>query len=421
MSLSNLTTVLSRMNSDDPLTESVTSNTDTNTAENDDIETLDVIDDTAEIDAAQSSDEANDSIDAAIDSENTAEMLAERLLELQSYLDYVDRNGVNNTFLAIANRNDQLTKLLNMRIPACESFGTSGNRYHPIATDMVAGLENIIKDIWEWIKNLATRVWNSIRTFIGNILDYFNSAEKIIKKLREAVSKFEPHVSPAHPHSIKSVRPEQFAELVKFIKNKWRQDFSNRNAELDEKKIYTTYIKTVKEERVSVSVYNREEILKHLTVLENLLTEANTLKKQAESLQKDARQQVDDATKNAQKATNTENKEANKEAAEKAKEQASNLNVLMKNQKVFANVLMRVVRLGLAVPKAWVKDASRGTRISDSTKFGMKVDESFRRFAEDINKKQRDQAEKYWTEMPGDYWEKKGTRRVHEKSRERFR
>ena len=76
------------MNSDDPLTESVTSNTDTNTAENDDIETLDVIDDTAEIDAAQSSDEANDSIDAAIDSENTAEMLAERLLELQSYLDY---------------------------------------------------------------------------------------------------------------------------------------------------------------------------------------------------------------------------------------------------------------------------------------------------------------------------------------------
>lgn len=416
MSLSNLTTILSRMKSDDPLTESVTPNTDTNTAENDDIETLDIIDDTAEIDAAQSSDEANDSIDAAIDSENTAEMFAERLLELQSYLDYVDRNGVNSTFLAIANRNDQLAKLLNMQIPACESFGTSGNRYHPIVTDMVAGLENIIKDIWEWIKNLATRVWDSIRTFIRNILDYFNSAEKIIKKLREAVSKFEPHVSPAHPHSIKSVRPEQFAELVKFIKNKWRQDFSNRNAELDEKKIYTTYIKTAKEERVSVSVYNREEILKHLTVLENLLTEANTLKKQAESLQKDARQQVDDATKNAQKATNTENKEANKEAAEKAKEQASNLNVLMRNQKVFANVLMRVVRLGLAVPKAWVKDASRGTRISDSTKFGMKVDESIRRFAEDINnmqKKQRGQAEKYWREMPDrEYWEKQ--RKEHE-------
>lgn len=309
-------------------------------------ETVDEVQDTTELD--QTADDAEESAEDAKDASDAAEMLLHSLSEFYTYRRIAKTHGVDRTFLAIANSNDSLSELINVKLPGCESFDAIGNPRSAMSQQVVAGLEGAIQTAWEWIKNLFQKIWYAIRDFIANIVNFFTDVDKRISKLKEALGKLPADAKPADDRKIKGLTLQVFKDVGNKITSASGKAIGSdgKDPELPDL--------SEKRTEIELSKISRSDISQYITSLEGFSASIKTTKKMAEEMMKTAKKGVDNAKKNASNG-------GSEEEVKKAKEEAANTKKDMSAFTKCAKAMTSLLKEGLHVPTAWIRWASRNS------------------------------------------------------------
>ena len=140
-------------------------------------ETADATEEISEVDAE------------AEETETNTEQMFRNFDELARMHYIAKTNGVDRTFLSLCNSRGELSSLLGISLPACESFDAIGTPYSSVSQSVVAGLEGALSKIWTFIRNVAQKVISFIGRIGTAILNVFSSYEKQIRRLIEAEKK----------------------------------------------------------------------------------------------------------------------------------------------------------------------------------------------------------------------------------------
>ena len=73
-------------------------------------------------------------------------------------LEYVREYGADRTFMRLFNSNGEFNQAFNIVLPSCEDFNPIGNKNSYESKAIIAGLEGILGNIWEWICNLLRKI-----------------------------------------------------------------------------------------------------------------------------------------------------------------------------------------------------------------------------------------------------------------------
>lgn len=131
---------------------------------------------TEEVDNATTvSNAVGETEEAAAEAEN-ASMVFDQLFRMH---DHVARFGVDRTFLSLYNTNDELTRMLRVRFPSCESMDSVGSPSSSYSQSLLAAMESddgIFHNFWEWVKkiarkirDLAVKIWDWLAELFGNL------------------------------------------------------------------------------------------------------------------------------------------------------------------------------------------------------------------------------------------------------------
>lgn len=131
---------------------------------------------TEEVDNATTvSNSVGETEEGAAEAEN-ASMVFDQLFRMH---DHVARFGVDRTFLSLYNTNDELTRMLRVRFPSCESMDSVGSPRSSYSQSLLAAMESgdgIFHNFWEWVKkiarkirDLAVKIWDWLAELFGNL------------------------------------------------------------------------------------------------------------------------------------------------------------------------------------------------------------------------------------------------------------
>lgn len=131
---------------------------------------------TEEVDnAATVSNSVGETEEGAAEAEN-ASMVFDQLFRMH---DHVARFGVDRTFLSLYNTNDELTHMLRVRFPSCESMDSVGSPRSSYSQSLLVAMESddgIFHKFWEWVKkvarkirDLAVKIWDWLAELFGNL------------------------------------------------------------------------------------------------------------------------------------------------------------------------------------------------------------------------------------------------------------
>ncbi len=137
---------------------------------------------------AEASAEIAETSEEAESTDEQTEMIMSQFAELERKYSYVKQYGVDRTFMRLFNSDNELTRAIRYRFPACESFDTTGNPYSSESVACMEGLGDALKAVWDFIVNLCKkigaffgRLFEAIRVRFGNLNDQ-------IGRLREMAS-----------------------------------------------------------------------------------------------------------------------------------------------------------------------------------------------------------------------------------------
>lgn len=118
--------------------------------------------------------------------DNVAQAIFRRYDALANMLQVAKTQGINGTFLALANTNEELSKGLNINLPSCESI-SSGTLDTYMTSQVIAGLEGVFKDIWEWIKKTVKNIVNFFKRLFTAVATRISSIESNIIRVKKAL------------------------------------------------------------------------------------------------------------------------------------------------------------------------------------------------------------------------------------------
>lgn len=103
-------------------------------------------------------------------------------------LEYVREYGADRTFMRLFNSNGEFNQAFNIVLPSCEDFSPIGNKNSYESKTIIAGLEGILGDIWEWICNLFRKIkeffTGSSSSMSSSVSSTTSHLDSIIKKLK---------------------------------------------------------------------------------------------------------------------------------------------------------------------------------------------------------------------------------------------
>src|SRR5574344_45149 len=173
---------------------------------------------TEEVDnAATVSNSVGETEEGAAEAEN-ASMVFDQLFRMH---DHVARCGVDRTFLSLYNTNNELTRMLRVRFPSCESMDSVGSPRSSYSQSLLAAMESddgIFHNFWEWVKkiarkirDLAVKIWDWLAELFGNL-------EIRIGKLRKSLeNRTEKTAADIGDKEAKVFIPKNQDELLKTI------------------------------------------------------------------------------------------------------------------------------------------------------------------------------------------------------------
>ena len=123
----------------------------------------------------------------ATEEDQAAQAVFRRFDEIANMLHVAKTQGVNSTFLALTNANGELSRGLRITLPSCESFDAVGSTNSAESRAVIAGLEGVLSDIWEWIKKICQKVIDFVKRMFSAVLTRCSSLESNIERLKKAI------------------------------------------------------------------------------------------------------------------------------------------------------------------------------------------------------------------------------------------
>lgn len=128
---------------------------------------------------------AEETTEAEAESEQ-AEMIFREFDRVEGYLNHVKKYGVDRTFLSLLNSDGSLSQAIGYQLPACESFDVTGSVHSAESQAVIAGLEGIIGEVWNFIKKICAKIrdffvtiWNNLAARLGNVDDQIGKLKKL--------------------------------------------------------------------------------------------------------------------------------------------------------------------------------------------------------------------------------------------------
>lgn len=348
------------------LEDEVLNNTETEKIEQDTTVVSTAADDTAaqevvrEIESETSDGTAEDVSDnaeeVAADAE-TVSMMTKTLTEIYGYRDFVNKNGVDRTFLAIVNHDDELSKLIRVSLPACESFSAVGDARSRLSKDVVAGLENVIKNIWQWIKDLVTKVWHKIQDIILKVINHFRDIRKRVEVLKTALGRLPTYATPKPDIKMKYMDVEHFTnatiETIRFVENGFNLPvdvIQQRYTKLN----FSAFLAEQPEK--PLAAMSRHEVLDYIQSIEYLLSGTDSLRKEQERFKGLAQKSLNNANKNMNRTDIPEKERVD------AKDAAEEFTVMSNLMADLAKHMLDLIRFVVPVPERWIREAARNLK-----------------------------------------------------------
>lgn len=338
---------------------------------NGDVSAEDTADEVAE--TADATEEITEVDAEAEETETNTEQMFRNFDELARMHYIAKTNGVDRTFLSLCNSRGELSSLLGISLPACESFDAIGTPYSSVSQSVVAGLEGALSKIWTFIRNVAKKVISFIGRIGTAILNVFSSYEKQIRRLLEAEKKL---TNKNPTQDVKHVAVSDISAAVTtavgvgtFATTTPKFDEVNEAflKQIDDKKKTLEEIKLEsKEGKMAASDFRTA-----IATAQNLLTKRKNIQSIFDGLLRGAKESYEKAKRNETMGTTLDTKKESKDVThtDKETEQAKNkVKVINKLSSLVAKVAKtytRILKACLATAAAYIR-ACKGGDAADS-------------------------------------------------------
>lgn len=263
------------------------------------VETVSAVDDTETVVDTEGDAEAT---------EATTEEMFRNFDELSNMLYVAKHYGVDRTFLALYNRRGELSSMLGMALPSCESFDAIGAPSTSVSRAVIAGLEGALGKVWEFIKRIAGKVVDFVKRIGSAIFNLFASYERQIKRLLEA----EKNLTNKTPsESVKHVTVEALSTALTTVNeaSKHIQGYSgNDAADLTSEKIQEAF-KAPKESLEKIKLEATDATMdastfkKAIGIAQSCLSQRGTIKTQLSNALRNAKDAYAEAKRNESMGT----------------------------------------------------------------------------------------------------------------------
>ena len=97
--------------------------------------------------------------------DDKAEMYLREFDRIDQMIAHVEKYGVDRSFLSICNHNNMLSNIINVNLPACESFDVVGSSSSAISIAALEGLKEVATKIYDFIVSMCLRMKDWIVRF----------------------------------------------------------------------------------------------------------------------------------------------------------------------------------------------------------------------------------------------------------------
>ena len=128
---------------------------------------------------------------------------------------HVEKYGVDRSFLSICNHDNMLSNIINVNLPACESFDVVGSSSSAVSIAALEGLKEVATKIYDFIVSMCLRMKDWIVRFVKMYDLRINSVEKRAKAL-ESLAKTNTQrraISTEDEEKLKDVKVFKLSEL----------------------------------------------------------------------------------------------------------------------------------------------------------------------------------------------------------------
>jgi len=116
--------------------------------------------------------------------DDKAEMYLSEFNRIDQMIAHVEKYGVDRSFLSICNHNNMLSNIINVNLPACESFDVVGSSSSAVSIAALEGLKEVATKIYDFIVSMCLRMKDWIVRFVKMYDLRINSLEKRAKALQ---------------------------------------------------------------------------------------------------------------------------------------------------------------------------------------------------------------------------------------------
>lgn len=321
-------------------------------------ETADATEEITEVDAEAEETEAN------------TEQMFRNFDELARMHYIAKTSGVDRTFLSLCNSRGELSSLLGISLPACESFDAIGAPYSSVSQSIVAGLEGALSKIWTFIRNVAQKVISFIGRIGTAILNVFSSYEKQIRRLLEAEKKLT-NKNPAK--AVKHVAVSDIAAAAKTAADV--SSFATAAPKVD--KVDDNYLKQIADKKKQLGDIKLESKESNMaasdfrTVIataQQMLSKSKSIKSTFDELLRGAKESYAEAKRNETMGTTFEKTAMGRqvdvnhtsEETEAAKNKVTAINKLSSLVAKVSKTYTRILKACLATAAAYIRACKGG-------------------------------------------------------------
>ena len=97
--------------------------------------------------------------------DDKAEMYLREFDRIDQMIAHVEKYGVDRSFLSICNHNNMLSNIINVNLPACESFDVVGSSSSAVSIAALEGLKEVATKIYDFIVSMCLRMKDWIVRF----------------------------------------------------------------------------------------------------------------------------------------------------------------------------------------------------------------------------------------------------------------
>ena len=147
--------------------------------------------------------------------DDKAEMYLREFDRIDQMIAHVEKYGVDRSFLSICNHNNMLSSIINVNLPACESFDVVGSSSSAVSIAALEGLKEVATKIYDFIVSMCLRMKDWIVRFAKMYDLRINSLKKRANAL-ESLAKTNTQrraISTEDEEKLKDVKVFKLSEL----------------------------------------------------------------------------------------------------------------------------------------------------------------------------------------------------------------